>query len=276
MVNYVATLDYNDEGPNALQEEEHHDANSILPTTSGIPAREDFVDTVEIQNDSMDQVHHVEEPWRRGHAGLLTEQMDGVESGGNRRRRMLKERFGFMGCCRAAWANAFRSHHREQPQRQMDPDPDPGAGMNLAATLAVERRLRGPAEEEGEAPWRVSLMRLLEEDDLDPFFSHCGLCGMKTTNPRGRKMRYARRRRRNAHIDMKPHQINDILRDEAEDLERTLKKILEEAKKHSCCLHSSIQVRGSEKPHSRGGYACRVEGLSPNPIGSFLFMKLVE
>ncbi|KAL2342082.1 hypothetical protein Fmac_010022 [Flemingia macrophylla] len=29
--------------------------------------------------------------------GLLTEQMDGVESGGNRRRRMLKERFGFMG-----------------------------------------------------------------------------------------------------------------------------------------------------------------------------------
>ncbi|KAL2330526.1 hypothetical protein Fmac_018107 [Flemingia macrophylla] len=93
--------------------------------------------------------------------------MDGVESGGNRRRRMLKERFGFMGCCRAAWANAFRSHHREQPQWQMDPDPDPGAGMNLAA----ERRLRGPAEEEGEAPWRVSLMRLLEEDDLDPFFS---------------------------------------------------------------------------------------------------------
>ncbi|KAL2333795.1 hypothetical protein Fmac_015008 [Flemingia macrophylla] len=93
--------------------------------------------------------------------GLLTEQMDGVESGGNRRRRMLKERFGFMGCCRAAWANTFRSHHREQPQRQMDPDPDPGAGMNLAAALAAERRLRGLAEEEGEAPWRVSLMRLL-------------------------------------------------------------------------------------------------------------------
>ncbi|KAL2341340.1 hypothetical protein Fmac_009280 [Flemingia macrophylla] len=97
--------------------------------------------------------------------GLLTEQMDGVESGGNRRRRTLKERLGFMGCCGAAWANAFRSHHREQPQRQMDPDSDPGAGMNLAAALAAERQLRGLAEEEGEAPWRVSLMRLLEEEE---------------------------------------------------------------------------------------------------------------
>ncbi|KAL2335373.1 hypothetical protein Fmac_016586 [Flemingia macrophylla] len=140
----------------------------------------------ELNSSILPWVVNMEAPQREARTilGLLTEQMDGVESGGNRRRRMLKERFGFMGCCRAAWANAFRSHHREQPQRQMDPDPDPGAGMNLAVALAAERRLQGPAEEEGEAPWWVSLMRLLEEDDLDPFFSFsiifCWCCGRIT------------------------------------------------------------------------------------------------
>ena len=52
-----------------------------------------------------------------------------------------------------------------------------GSGMNLAAALAAERQLRGPQEGEGGrgwrgrggsvpgTPWRVSLMRLLEETD---------------------------------------------------------------------------------------------------------------
>lgn len=128
--------------------------------------------------------------------GLLREQMDGVD-GGTRRRRSFKERLGFigMGCCGATWG--FRStalshvSHREQqpPQQQLletDPGQDPNvfgpdcvgptpassSSMNLAAALAAERQIRGPPEETGAArvrppgtPWRVSLMRLLEETE---------------------------------------------------------------------------------------------------------------
>ncbi|TKY72208.1 E3 ubiquitin-protein ligase COP1 [Spatholobus suberectus] len=119
--------------------------------------------------------------------GLLREQMDGVD-GGTRRRRGFKERFGFigMGCCGATWrfrsdtlsvTQGEREREREQeqeqpPQRETDPGPEcvgpgpAGSGMNLAAALAAERQLRGPQEEAVRAPgtpWRVSLMRLLEE-----------------------------------------------------------------------------------------------------------------
>ncbi|KAL2336875.1 hypothetical protein Fmac_011321 [Flemingia macrophylla] len=70
--------------------------------------------------------------------------------------------------------------------------------------------------------------------------------------PIGRKRRYARRRRRSAQIDLKPHQINGVLRDKAKNLDRALKEILEEAKRHSCCLRSSIQVSGDpELFHNR-------------------------
>ncbi|CAJ1962582.1 unnamed protein product [Sphenostylis stenocarpa] len=116
--------------------------------------------------------------------GLLRDQMDGVDAG-TRRRRTFKERFGFigMGCCGAAWG--FRSHElsfaNEEQQQQQQPnhqETDPGlncvgpsaagSGMNLAAALAAERQIRGPQEEAGRAPgtpWRVSLMRLLEESE---------------------------------------------------------------------------------------------------------------
>ncbi|XP_061340825.1 uncharacterized protein LOC133287266 [Gastrolobium bilobum] len=134
--------------------------------------------------------------------GLLTEQMDGVDEG-SRRRRSFKERLGFigMGCCGATWG--FRSAsltvrddgQQEQPHQQQhqlhetDPGQDPngsgpecvgptpaGSSMNLAAALAAERQLRGPQEEPGAGgegsrdsvpgtPWRVSLMRLLEETE---------------------------------------------------------------------------------------------------------------
>ncbi|KAL2327017.1 hypothetical protein Fmac_020444 [Flemingia macrophylla] len=40
-------------------------------------------------------------------------------------------------------------------------------------------------------------------------------------------------------------------------LRKTLKEILEEANKRLCCLNSSIQARGSEKPHFESGIACR-------------------
>ncbi|KAG4948822.1 hypothetical protein AAZX31_15G107600 [Glycine max] len=114
--------------------------------------------------------------------GLLREQMDGVD-GGTRRRRSLKERFGFigMGCCGASWgfrSDALSVNQGEQEQQQ-ETDPGrvaapecvgpagSGSGMNLAAALAAERQLRVPQEEGGgvRAPWRVSLMRLLEETE---------------------------------------------------------------------------------------------------------------
>ncbi|KAK7359833.1 hypothetical protein VNO77_01799 [Canavalia gladiata] len=122
--------------------------------------------------------------------GLLSEQMDGVD-GVPPRRRTFKERLGFfgMGCCGATWG--FRSApltvtNGEQPPHQqqqlLDTDPAHGSGpecvsptpagssMNLAAALAAERQLRGPQEEAGASrapgtPWRVSLMRLLEETE---------------------------------------------------------------------------------------------------------------
>ncbi|KAE9599088.1 hypothetical protein Lal_00044094 [Lupinus albus] len=117
---------------------------------------------------------------------LLTDQMDGVD-GGTRRRRSLKERLGFigMGCCGATWVfrstNITATNGEEQQQQQhglVGQDPELGrpecvdpvasgssSGMNLAAALAAERQIRGPHEGEREAgtPWRVSLMRLLEE-----------------------------------------------------------------------------------------------------------------
>ncbi|KAK7245916.1 hypothetical protein RIF29_40770 [Crotalaria pallida] len=128
---------------------------------------------------------------------LLTDQMDGMDHGGARRRRSLKERLGFiggMGCCGATWV--FRSttltetnggREREQQHQHQQrgllemgsgQDPDLGrpeclgpvpsgsnSGMNLAAALAAERQMRGPQEGERGTPWRVSLMRLLEETE---------------------------------------------------------------------------------------------------------------
>lgn len=122
--------------------------------------------------------------------GLLRDQMDGVE-GGARRRKTFKERFGFIGigCCGATWG--FRSdalsfsqgeqqqqHQQQANQQETDPGQGSGldcvdhgaagSGMNLAAALAAERQIRGPQEEVARAPgtpWRVSLMRLLEESE---------------------------------------------------------------------------------------------------------------
>ncbi|KAL2321986.1 hypothetical protein Fmac_026365 [Flemingia macrophylla] len=59
----------------------------------------------------------------------------------------------------------------------------------------------------------------------------------------------ARRKRMSTQINPKLHQIDDILLDKMKNLERTLKEILKKAKRHSCCLNSSNQVRGSEKAH---------------------------
>lgn len=132
--------------------------------------------------------------------GLLTEQMDALDSG-TTRRRSLKERFRFtgMGCCGATWV--FRpiirhEHHQQQneegeatveQQQQLqvqDQDPNPvepeceapagssGSGMNLAAALAAERQMR--VSEEGATPWRVSLMKLLEETEGENESSNAG------------------------------------------------------------------------------------------------------
>ena len=118
------------------------------------------------------------EPRRSTILGLLTEQMDGVDSG-TRRRRSFKERFGFigMGCCGATWgfrSDALSVTQGEQQQQETDPEcvgpAGLGSGMNLAAALAAERQLRGPQEEAVRAPgtpWRVSLMRLLEETEAE-------------------------------------------------------------------------------------------------------------
>ncbi|KAL2318867.1 hypothetical protein Fmac_032743 [Flemingia macrophylla] len=67
------------------------------------------------------------------------------------------------------------------------------------------------------------------------------LAQTETANPRGRKMGSARRKMMSNQINPKLHQIDDILQDKKKNLERTLKKILEKAKRHSCCLNSSIQ-----------------------------------
>ncbi|MED6144090.1 hypothetical protein PIB30_012450 [Stylosanthes scabra] len=132
--------------------------------------------------------------------GLLRDQMEGVVHTGQRRRRTLKDRFRFngMGCCGATWVfrpsplTLTHAAHQQQQQEEIagggaeaggetdpgqDPTPDgpecerPSTGMNLAAALAAERELRG-SQEEGErevggseTPWRVSLMRLLEETE---------------------------------------------------------------------------------------------------------------
>lgn len=126
--------------------------------------------------------------------GLLTEQMDGADSS-TTRRRSLKERFRFTGiggCCGATWV--FRPiirhehHHNQQQQREearegereanveqqevqvQDPDPSSSSGMNLAAALAAERQMRGTEETTGgerATPWRVSLMKLLEETEVE-------------------------------------------------------------------------------------------------------------
>ncbi|XP_057421252.1 uncharacterized protein LOC130715196 [Lotus japonicus] len=128
--------------------------------------------------------------------GLLTEQIDAGDTA-HRRRRTLKERLRFtgMGCCGATWV--FRpvrqdhheeargeegtrtvQQHQQQEEIQQGQDPDPlvpecvgpgpsGTGMNLAAALAAERQFRGSGESEGETPLRVSLMRLLEETEVE-------------------------------------------------------------------------------------------------------------
>ena len=75
-----------------------------------------------------------------------------------------------------------QQQQQQQPETNPDQDPNPsgpecerpstgGSGMNLAAALAAERQLRGSQEAEAvegggsETPWRVSLMRLLEETE---------------------------------------------------------------------------------------------------------------
>ncbi|XP_058758738.1 uncharacterized protein LOC131631990 [Vicia villosa] len=122
--------------------------------------------------------------------GLLNEQMDGVD-GVPRRRRSFKERFGFIGigCCGATrgFRSSSSSSSSQLPQQQIsdtDPVQDPSVcvgpnptasssgNMNLAAALAAERQLRrqpvetvaGGGRNSG-TPWRVSLMRLLEETE---------------------------------------------------------------------------------------------------------------
>ncbi|KAL2322322.1 hypothetical protein Fmac_026701 [Flemingia macrophylla] len=57
---------------------------------------------------------------------------------------------------------------------------------------------------------------------------------------------------------------------------RVPKEILKKPKKNSDHARSSIQIRGSEKPHFGIGIACRVEKLSPNPIGGCGVMQKVE
>jgi hypothetical protein len=135
--------------------------------------------------------------------GLLREeQMDGLD-GLPRRRRSFKERLGFIGfgCCGTTWG--FRSSssstqlsqniQQQIPDLDMDMDTDPGhdpnicvgltaptssgssSSMNLAAALAAERQLRGVGQATETnvvgvgrmpgTPWRVSLMRLLEETE---------------------------------------------------------------------------------------------------------------
>lgn len=100
-----------------------------------------------------------------------------AEEEGPPRRRTLKDRLRF-GCCGAIWV--FRpptltlTHPQQQHIQETDdpgqvPNPTSG-GMNLAAALAAERQFRGTQEpdEGGErsgTPWRVSLMRLLQETE---------------------------------------------------------------------------------------------------------------
>ncbi|KAK7262121.1 hypothetical protein RJT34_29681 [Clitoria ternatea] len=133
--------------------------------------------------------------------GLLTEQMDAVDRGPTRRRRSLKDRLRFtgIGCCGAAWVfrpanltdrdegttNLQQQIQNQQQQQQANSGQDPnpngpecvvpvasGSGMNLAAALAAERQFRETQEADGGGegrvpgtPWRVSLMRLLEETE---------------------------------------------------------------------------------------------------------------
>ncbi|XP_023544359.1 uncharacterized protein LOC111803967 isoform X1 [Cucurbita pepo subsp. pepo] len=109
--------------------------------------------------------------------GFLSDQMDGVDGGGRRRRQSLKQRLGFkvMGCCGATWGSRpatgsvrggggggdddddddqrvpeteVTNPRRFQEERQLDRSfmsplsvPSP-ARMNLATALAAERRLR--------------------------------------------------------------------------------------------------------------------------------------
>ncbi|KAL2327416.1 hypothetical protein Fmac_020843 [Flemingia macrophylla] len=45
---------------------------------------------------------------------------------------------------------------------------------------------------------------------------------------------------------------------------------------HSRPINSSIKVTGSGKPYFWVGFSCRVKGLSPNPIGSSIYMRKVD
>ncbi|WJX27228.1 hypothetical protein P8452_16072 [Trifolium repens] len=132
--------------------------------------------------------------------GLLREeQMDGLD-GLPRRRRSLKERLGFIGfgCCGTTWgfrssssssAQLSQNIQQQIPDMETDPGHDPNicvgltaptsssssSSMNLAAALAAERQLRGVGQAAETnvvgvgrmpgTPWRVSLMRLLEETE---------------------------------------------------------------------------------------------------------------
>ncbi|XP_039070017.1 LON peptidase N-terminal domain and RING finger protein 2-like isoform X2 [Hibiscus syriacus] len=120
--------------------------------------------------------------------------MDGVDRE-RRRWRSFKERLGFkvMGCCGTTWGfGSMNTSVRDgdgdgvvEVEERVDPsrNPDPGcinpapvsSGMNLAEALAAERHFRAAPEPERDSagikspgtPLRVSLMRLLEEEEVE-------------------------------------------------------------------------------------------------------------
>lgn len=121
---------------------------------------------------------------------LTIEKMDGVDrslrrEGGNISRwKILRERLGLkaMGCCGiATWQYENSSAPEEEngvvseetETRHEGEEVEPAEGMNLAAALAAERQFRAAessgsygveeSNDGGTTPFRVSLMRLLEE-----------------------------------------------------------------------------------------------------------------
>ncbi|PQQ02654.1 putative E3 ubiquitin-protein ligase XBAT35 isoform X1 [Prunus yedoensis var. nudiflora] len=121
---------------------------------------------------------------------ILREQMDDTDgASGGRRTFKQRLRLNGFGCCGAAWVFGRTAAISAQPVNNWDPDCvgpiSTGSGMNLAAALAAERQFRAPQESDGGGsvvgpagngsagatapgtPMRVSLMRLLEETEVD-------------------------------------------------------------------------------------------------------------